>query len=646
MKLKNVLVLAFLTLTLIPIIVVSVLLYKSGFNLSRESYTRNLIESINVQVDYISQTIENNMVLDYRFANQNYASVSHTDTDESAGKSELLTAFQSYLKSSEDKITVCILMDKDNVPLYTIGEKALLDTIDAQLPLLTELTEQTIMEFKLDQGAHSLGIITPILDADQTYTGSLISIYDKSYIFKIISSYYNIADTSTYICRENGDIINFRGLSNDKQNIAVEQALDALSFTSEGEIDMRIGNAPVSGYYKNIHNSPWYLVGFIDNELIYSFTNQFVMVYIFIIIGVLIADVILSFYFSNKVVEPINGLIKVMDGYQNSLNSNELQFHEKNGYFETQYLRTKFLGLMKTILLVQHNFEGVYQLYHSSTMDDTNIDIDVAKQTISSNKETFQKLMNDLEVSKSACIVDKFINCFCEKDQRLLTDMFENMRDEHLSLACEAEVYTPHINQKWFHTLVVPMYENDRLSHIFVQLRDISNFKKQELESIEQARRDPLTGLYNRTGFAGCIEKVLQAGEKTYFYGLLFIDMDYFKLVNDNFGHSAGDDLLCSVGRELLVTIGSDDIASRFGGDEFAVFLAHTSEEDVIKVKDELNKRLVYPFHTDKITFVVSASIGISTWSNRSPNTLEKLLQQADEAMYQAKREFKQSVER
>lgn len=643
MKLKKILVLAFLTLTLIPITIVSLLLYKSGFDLSRESYTRNLIESTNVQADYISQTIENNMISDYRFAYRNYANLGNLSD---SPKAELLRPFQSYLENSEDKITICILMDQDNVPLYTIGEKTVLDIIEPQLPTLPELSNQIIMEFKLKNNAYSTGIITPIRDDNDVYVGSLISIYDKSYIFKIISSYYEIANTSTYICRENGEIINFRGAAKKEKTTIDEQALGELTFTSEGIIDMRIDDVPVSGYYKKINNSPWYLVGFIDDELIYDFTNQFVLFYIFIIIGVLIAGIILSLYFSKKVVEPINTLIKVMEDYKNSLDSNELKLDESKGYFETRYLGTKFLELMKKILLTQHNFEGIYQLYQSNRMTDTNIELNLVSQTIMSNKQEFQSLFDEIELTKEDCIVSKFTKCFCEKDQKFLMTMFEKMRDEHLAVTNEAEVYTHYLNEKWFHILVVPLYQDDRLSKLFIQLRDITSFRKQEFQSNEQARRDALTGIYNRIGFADSVNKALESEGGSELHGLLFIDLDFFKLVNDNLGHKTGDELLCSVSRKLLEIVGPSGIVSRFGGDEFAVFLPHTSIELLNKIKEDLNKNLIYPFSTEDISFVVSASIGISIWKDTSPDTLEKLLQQADVAMYQAKRELKQRIQK
>lgn len=639
MKLKNMLMVTFLALTITPIVIISVLLYRSGFELAKESYVDNLTESLNVQVGYISETIENNMISDYRFANQNIAEKLVNIEGTTNQKKELYNAITSYLENAEDKITVSILLDDQHASLYSIGEKQAIDIISAQLPSPSAFKEQEVVEFDLNDSSHSLGIVTPVWD-ETRYLGCMVSVYDKSYVFKIISSYYEIADTSTYVCRENGDIINSREFSGNNSS-EIAEILSELDFSLEGKVDADNSDLSLSGYYKKIHNTPWYLVGFVDDDLIYSFTNQFLLVYIFIIVGVLAVDIALSFYFSRRVVKPINRLIDVMEGYRNSLDGNELHYQEEDGYVETKYLRTKFLELMQKILLVQHNFEGIYQLYQSNDMGDTNINIDVTEQQISSNKEIFQTLINEVKVSPDACVVEKFTHCFCQKDQQLLMKLFEEMRDEHLSVTQEAGVYTPYFEGKWYHIVVVPMYTNERLSRIFVQLRDVSNFKKQELESSEQAKRDALTGLYNRAGFVSNVESVLQEGTKDDLHALLFVDMDYFKLVNDNFGHAAGDKLLISVGQQILKLVGSNDIVSRFGGDEFAVFLTNTTNEEVLKMEKAIKEVLVYPFTMDKESFVVTASVGVSTWKHDSPDTLENLLKEADAAMYQSKRIFK-----
>lgn len=641
MKLKNLLIMVFLTLTLIPIVIASILLYKSGFELSKKAYTGNLTESINVQTDFISQTVENDMLSDYHFANQDEITDCLENSSPAATSNELFSSFQSYLESSQDKLSACLLLDKNGKTLYTIGEQTTLDTIQPQLMDLTHMEKQDVNEFNLDDNSISLGIITPIYSTDNQYIGSLVSVYNKSYIFKIISSYYEITDTFTYICGQAGQIVNFRGLTDKGKNSDIEDVLKKSDLSEEGTISEKVNNISVTGYYKNIAHTPWYLAGFIDDKLVFSFTNQFVYIYIIIILGVCIADIVLSFYFSRRMVEPINDLINVMSCYENNLNNCNFIYPEKRSYYETRFLRRKFLDLMKKILLVQHNFEGVYQLYQSSDMGDTNIDIDVVQQTISSNKNIFQELMDTVYFSPTDCIVQRFTRCFCEKDQQHLMDIFTKMRDEHLSVTSETEVYTPHLGEKWYHTLVVPMYQNDRLSRLFIQLRDISSFKKQEADSIKQARRDALTGLYNRTGFTEIVRQIL-AESTARTHGLFFIDMNYFKMVNDNFGHNAGDELLCSIGKTITETLRANDIFSRFGGDEFAVFLPDTSLAHIEQVKAALENNLVFPFDTGKLKFQVSASVGLSIWSSDAPKTLEELLSQADASMYKIKRIMKE----
>lgn len=631
MKLKSILMMILMALTIIPITIVSLLLYKSGFELSKESYQRNLVESLNVQSDYISQAIESNMISDYRFARKGITAA--------FGENDLFAEFTSYLSAAEDKIAVCVLFDPQETVIYAIGEKEMVDTVCGQLSDLPEASGQSIQEFRWEDGSYSLGIVTPVWDKND-YLGCLVSVYDKSYIFKIISSYYEIADSSTYICRENGDIISARSMQNE-EHTAVGSVLREQALSGEGVLEVKLDGMTLTGYYKNIHNTPWYLSGFVDNERIYSFANQFLTAYIIVLVFVLAVDILLGFYFSHRVVKPINSLIQIIERYQNDLNSDQIDSGEAHGYVETTYLRDKFLALMKKIHLTQHNFTGIYQLYESSDMGDTNIDIDVVGQTITSNKDVFQRLMNEVSVPEGACIVETFTHCFCDKDQRLMMKRFEQMRDEHLSAMQETEIYTPYLDGKWYHTLIVPMYENDRLSRLFIQLRDISGLKKQEIKSSEQANHDTLTGLNNRSGFTSRVSSVLQSDDEASVHGLLFIDMNYFKMVNDNFGHNAGDDLLCTVAKALLDTTRPEDIVSRFGGDEFAVFLPNVTEEALSKVEQRLKECLVYPFQSEQVSFVVSASIGSSLWRQDSTDTLEMILRQADAAMYKAKREFK-----
>lgn len=150
MKLRRMLIIVFLTLTLTPIVIVSVLLYQSGYKLAKESYVRNLRESISVQADYIEQTISNDMILDNRFAKQNKMSLLEIDNDESfVGQSDLFKSYQSYLETTGDRIAISLLLDKENNPIYTIGEAKETEIVKTNLPEL-ETLKKNLKTIKLN----------------------------------------------------------------------------------------------------------------------------------------------------------------------------------------------------------------------------------------------------------------------------------------------------------------------------------------------------------------------------------------------------------------------------------------------------------------------------------------------------------------
>lgn len=634
MRLKNVLRLTFIALTLIPIFIVSVLFYKSGFELSKQTYSNNLNESINVQGDYISQMIESDMIYNSRFAKKTL-----TEYQNNKNQNSINESFNAYLDISEDKIASCMMLDENNELIYSTGEKRIVDQIISQIPNQLEKDMQEVREFSFSENSYSLGILTPVWVND-TYQGTMISVYNESFVFKIISNYYDINDTATYICRENGESIRYNGYS-QLEGTQIIKPEHNVKNNALGEVDSKVNDENTFGYYKSIRNTPWYLVILVNDSLIYSFTNQFIFIYIIIIALILVSDIALAFYFTNKLVQPIRSLINVIEEYQNNLDQNIVDNEKNVGYYETKYLRSKFFGLMNTISLVQHNFKGIYQLYQSNDMGDTNIDIDVKEQIIHSNKDNFKELLSQIELNEDDCVVENFVKCFCKEDEDKLRLIFENMRDEHLATSAEIEVYTPNLNQHWFHVVVVPLYEDDRLSRLFIQLRDISSFKRQEMESNLQARRDSLTGLYNRLGLMDFVQNDVKT-KKHNSYAILFADMDYFKLVNDCFGHSEGDKLLMHIGDDLTNIVKEKGIVSRLGGDEFVILLP--DPKDIQSIQDEITKALIYEYVYKNEKFTISASIGKATWNCHSSSSFEEILKQADISMYETKRRLKKGT--
>jgi|GEM_PF-955563 len=156
---------------------------------------------------------------------------------------------------------------------------------------------------------------------------------------------------------------------------------------------------------------------------------------------------------------------------------------------------------------------------------------------------------------------------------------------------------------------------------------------------------DPLTRLPNRLYLLDRIESAIETNRQhDKLFAVLFVDLDQFKLVNDNFGHGAGDELLIDVAGRLRACIRSDSrrsgagesIVARIGGDEFAILLGSIQRNtDASTIATRLLERLGEPFYFEGRRLLVSASIGIAL--STTGNTPEELLNNADTAMYLAK---------
>ena len=177
-----------------------------------------------------------------------------------------------------------------------------------------------------------------------------------------------------------------------------------------------------------------------------------------------------------------------------------------------------------------------------------------------------------------------------------------------------------------------------------LQLRDMA---KAEAESKlqHQALTDDLTGLPNRRLLSDRLSQVLEMAKRdSRIVALLYLDLDGFKLVNDSLGHTVGDTLLAEVARRLGSRIRKSDTLARLGGDEFTIVLTRlNSQEEAALVASGLLEVLSRPFLIENHEIAISASIGISIFPENGADATE-LLQQADSAMYAAKRDGKNRV--
>jgi diguanylate cyclase (GGDEF)-like protein/PAS domain S-box-containing protein len=184
-------------------------------------------------------------------------------------------------------------------------------------------------------------------------------------------------------------------------------------------------------------------------------------------------------------------------------------------------------------------------------------------------------------------------------------------------------------------------------------IRDITERKyaqdalvKSEAYMREQVVRDHLTGLYNRRYMEETLDRELRrASRKNLSLGIIMLDVDDFKRFNDTYGHGAGDEILREMGKLLLENVRSEDIPSRYGGDEFLIVLPDASLEATQKraellCEDARHFNIQFEGRTlEQITH----SVGVAVFPDHGL-TREALLRAADNALYQAKHEGRDQV--
>lgn len=196
----------------------------------------------------------------------------------------------------------------------------------------------------------------------------------------------------------------------------------------------------------------------------------------------------------------------------------------------------------------------------------------------------------------------------------------------------------------WIHlSVALARDEQGAPLHVISHIEDITDRRARTEQLRELALRDPLTGAANRARFLAELDDAVARTGPGALLGVVFLDLDGFKQVNDRLGHSAGDELLRLAASRLAAALRPVDLVARFGGDEFALLLPSLPQaQDAAAIADRVLAALVAPYELEgrRAPVSVTASMGVSLAADHS-RSAAALLAAADAAMYQAKRRGK-----
>jgi two-component system cell cycle response regulator len=173
-----------------------------------------------------------------------------------------------------------------------------------------------------------------------------------------------------------------------------------------------------------------------------------------------------------------------------------------------------------------------------------------------------------------------------------------------------------------------------RVQNIMIRQQLVHKLRQREADLQRMALFDGLSGLYNRHGMDSVGARIIKdIHTKQTPLTFALVDLDHFKQINDGYGHQVGDAVIAEMGRAILDCIRVDDVAARWGGDEFAIIMPGVSNDEAVATADRIRQRFLQASPCEE----ANCSIGIAEWHHGQDQELSQLFERSDQALYQCK---------
>ena len=389
--------------------------------------------------------------------------------------------------------------------------------------------------------------------------------------------------------------------------------------------------------YKN-HIIGAITLGYSNKKLIDSFSKKYFYKFFFYLL-MLLPIVIFLFIYIRKKIKKLNLLanrlkninfkrdskIKLIDDYieiVNITNAINILLLQVNKFYKHQQ------KLIKKVMIYKKQLETAQKIAEMFTWQ-----YDCDNNLFESKNFLFiKKIVNMKDINE-------FIDSMQEKD--LFLKEIDNLCKNDENIEMVVRVKSKENKYFYFKIEAKKIFQRKKSLIIGICVNITEEMKKQErIEFL--AYHDPLTGLVNRTFLKMQLNTLSEINKReNKKLALIFIDLDNFKIINDTFGHEAGDELLIEIANRLKQLVRESDIVARIGGDEFVIVLNNIKNKDDVKVViTHIQKELIKPIKIDKNDVEITFSAGIALYPDDTTN-INEILQLADIAMYESKKEGK-----
>jgi len=501
--------------------------------------------------------------------------------------------------------------------------------------------ETIISDINLDN--NTFFVLTSVSDED-----AVIGFICKVYSIELFTSCLNVrgffeGEGNLFITDRNGNALGLDGVpvTRDTQIASAplrELINDTIQSARDSEMREFRSNTYVGAYgtingNKNAVNSGWFWFATYPRAAIDTVPSP-VIIAMVVVIGLSLIFIFAAFILVRKVTAPPHDMIIKMRKINEGDMDERLTVTGKDEY---SYISESFNEMLDEILI-----SGKMHRTISELSDNMLFEWDFKKQTLFVSDNFLE--MFEVDTKGATLLNGRFIDGLMEKEEaeRYKIDLDKLLRN-HDSMHGEYQIITKAGSVIWVSVRAHCVL--DRLNELLRIVGVITNINSEKLLSLqlsERASYDFLSGLYNRNTFMRELQSEITR-TATSRVGVIFIDVDDFKFINDTYGHDTGDEIIKTVANIIKEKLGSAGFAGRFGGDEFVMCV--TEEEtlnNIGKLATGVLELFDKGYRAEKfdVTLKIKASLGVAI-SPEHGRSNETLLAAADEAMYFVKKNGK-----